>query len=112
MTFILKTTICLFLCLAVFTAEVLPMTTSSDVSYESINISQATGLFGGLKPDGTFVYWASKERGVRFYRVSPNVNILGFGNVTNLNLIPVETPVRIYTEGGSIVTVEALGEGQ
>ena len=46
----------------------------------------ATGLFGGIRPDGTFVFLYSETRGVWFYRVAPQVNI------TALRPIPKNNP--------------------
>ncbi len=71
----------------------------------------ATGLFGGVRPDGTFVFLYSENRGVRFYRLAPHVNVSGVIKSNDVRSIPKNTPIRIFVEQGKITAVEVLGGG-
>lgn len=70
---------------------------------------QPTGLFGGIKPDGTFVFRLSASKGTRFYRLASNVRLSGFPAGQTLQQLPEGTPIRLTVENYRITVVEALG---
>jgi hypothetical protein len=70
---------------------------------------QPTGLFGGIRPDGTFVFRLSKDRGIRFYRLASNVRLSGFPAGLSLQQLPEGTPIRLTVEEYRIRAVELLG---
>lgn len=71
-----------------------------------------TGLFGGLKPDGTFVFKLSKDRGVRFYRLAAGVRLSGFPAGQTLQQLAAGTPIRLTVENYRVTVVELLGGEQ
>jgi hypothetical protein len=79
-----------------------------DVAHTKSRASQATGLFGGIRPDGTFVYLFSENKGIRFYRVNRGVMVRYESILQTLDKLPMNTPIRIHTEDGRISAVEVL----
>jgi hypothetical protein len=82
---------------------------SVDISSRRQGSDQATGLFGGIRQDGTFVFLHSETKGIRFYRVIPGVRASGAGVSYDLGSLPTKTPIRIITQNGRISAVELQG---
>jgi hypothetical protein len=69
---------------------------------------QATGLFGGVRPNGTFVFKYSEDKGIRFYRVAPGVKAVRNGIAYEFTKLPMNTPIRVYSDKGRISAVDIL----
>lgn len=88
------------------------MTIQSESSFKQKahkGADQPTGLFGGIKPDGTFVFKLSESKGIRFYRLASNVRLSGFPDGQTLQNLAVNTPIRLIVENYRVSVVEALG---
>lgn len=88
------------------------MTIQSESSFKQKahkGADQPTGLFGGIKPDGTFVFRLSASKGIRFYRLASSVRLSGFPSGQTLQQLAEGTPIRLTVEGYRITVVESLG---
>lgn len=91
------------------TAFAMTPATSTDRVERQRNSDQATGLFGGIRKDGTFVFLYSESKGVRFYRTVPGIRAVGNGTAYDLAVLPTRTPIKIRTQDGKITSVELQG---
>ncbi len=83
--------------------------TIDSISDRQRGTDQATGLFGGIRQDGTFVFLYSENKGIRFYKVVPGVRASGAGVSYDLATLPAKTPIIIRTRDGRITAVELQG---
>ncbi len=104
--------IMLFSCLSLAVA-VPAFSMTADSTFEPAKprkgADQPTGLFGGIRADGTFEFRLSESRGVRFYRLSSGVRLSGFPAGQTLQNLVVGTPIRLTIDDYRITVVELLG---
>ncbi len=82
---------------------------STNTVQNSKGNDQATGLFGGLRQDGTFVFLYSETKGVRYYRMQPGIRATFSGNSYDISSLVPKTPIVIKVRSGKIVAVELQG---
>lgn len=92
-----------------FFATAMTPTSTHERADKQQGSDQATGLFGGIRQDGTFVFLYSETKGIRFYKVIPGVRASGAGVSYDLATLPVKIPIHIRTRDGRITAVELQG---